>query len=217
MKIKLNLQIFIFILIFILSRQIKLYGLLMFFAFIHELGHMVVGILLGFKPSNFEIMPFGVSVGFKINLKNYNKRIKRGTMLCIKKIIIALAGPITNLLFIIIYSIFDITFFGIEREYIIYSNILIGIFNLIPIYPLDGGRIVKEVIHILYGIKESYINTHLISNITIIILTIFASISILYLKNIAILFSIIYLWILVIFQNKKYKNKIEIFEKYTNL
>lgn len=213
MKIKLNLQIFIFILIFILTKQIKIYGILMLFAFIHELGHMLVGICLEFKPSNFEIMPFGVRVGFNVKIDNYNKKIKKGTILCIKKIIIDLAGPITNLIFVLFYSMFNIEFFGIERQYVIYSNILIGLFNLIPIYPLDGGRIIKNVIHIICGIKDAYIYTNLISKITIIILTIFASISILYLKNIAILFIIIYLWILVLIENKKYKNKMLIFTK----
>ena len=213
MKIKLNLQIFIFILIFILTKQIKVYGILMLFAFIHEIGHMLAGICLGFKPSNLEVMPFGVRVSFNINVNNYNKKVKNGTALNLKKIIIALAGPIINLIFVLFYIIFDINFLGIEREYVIYSNILIGLFNLIPIYPLDGGRIIKNIIHILYGLKQAYIYINLISNITIIILTIFASISILYLQNIAILFIIIYLWILVIIENKKYKKKMMLFEK----
>ena len=57
MKIRLHLKIFVFIAIFILTRQIKIYGILMLFAVIHELGHMLTGILLGFKPSSLEIMP----------------------------------------------------------------------------------------------------------------------------------------------------------------
>lgn len=52
MRIRINLKIFLFVLIFILTKQIKIYGILMLFAFIHELGHMLVGILLGFKPEN---------------------------------------------------------------------------------------------------------------------------------------------------------------------
>ena len=119
----------------------------MFFAFIHELGHMLSGILLGFKPESLEIMPFGLSIGFKSKVENYNKKIKNGTLLTLKKIIIAASGPFTNLVFIIIFLIFPISFVGISRELIIYSNILIAIFNLIPIYPLDGGRIINEILH----------------------------------------------------------------------
>ena len=96
MRIRIHLKIFIFVLIFLLTNQIKIYGILMLFALIHELGHMLVGILLGFKPTKLEIMPYGVSVGFEIKCEDYNKKVKKANMLAVKKLIIALAGPITN-------------------------------------------------------------------------------------------------------------------------
>ena len=212
MKIRVNLQIFIFIIIFIFTKQIKIYSILMLFAIIHELGHMLVGILLGFKISSIELMPFGVSIVFDVNYKNYNKKIKNGNLINLKKLLIVLAGPITNLIFVIIFIISDLNLFNIENEIIVYANILICLFNLIPIYPLDGGRIIKNVLHIVFGIKKSYQYTNLISNIMIIVLTMTASILILFVKNIAILFIIIYLWILVIKQNKIYENKKRILE-----
>lgn len=85
MKIRLNLKIFIFIAIFILTRQIEIYGIIMLFSIFHELGHMLAGILLGFKPNEIEIMPFGLSIGFESKLENYNHKIKKGTILTIKK------------------------------------------------------------------------------------------------------------------------------------
>ena len=213
MKIRLHLKIFIFIAIFIITRQIEIYGILMLFALLHELGHMLVGVILGFKPNSIEIMPFGLSIAFESEVDNYNKKIKNGTLLTLKKIIIAASGPITNCIFILLFSIFDFYFFGIDRELILYANILIAIFNLIPIYPLDGGRIVKGILHIMYGRKEAYKYINIISNICISILTAISSIVILYLKNIAILFILAYLWSLVISENKKYKNKKEIYDR----
>ena len=213
MKIKLHLKIFIFIAIFILTRQIKIYAILMFFAVLHELGHMLAGILLGFKPNSIEIMPVGLSIGFEGKVDNYNKKIKNATLLTIKKIIIAASGPITNLIFIILFSLFDFNLFNMDRELIIYSNILIAIFNLIPIYPLDGGRITKGILHILYGREQAYEYTNKISNICISLLTAASSIAILYWKNVAILLILAYLWYLAIKENKKYKNKKEIYNK----
>lgn len=213
MRIRINLKIFIFILIFLLTNQIKIYGILMLFALIHELGHMLVGILLGFKPVKLEIMPYGLSIGFEVSYKDYNKKIKNGNMLSIKKLIIALAGPITNLIITIIFLIFNITFFGIERELVVYSNILIGIFNLIPIYPLDGGRIIKNILHIIVGLKKSYQYTNQISKVTICLITAICSIAILYIRNIAILIILAYLWYLVITENKKYEEKRQLYEK----
>lgn len=87
-------------------------------------------------------------------------------------------------------------------ENIIYANLLICIFNLLPIYPLDGGRILNSVFNIKIGIKASMIITNKISNITMIIITIVASILILYLENIAIFFIVIYLWIIVLKENR---------------
>lgn len=217
MKIRLHLKIFIFIAIFILTRQIEIYGILMLFALFHELGHMIAGILLGFKPNSLEIMPFGLSIGFASKTENYNQKIKKGTKLTLKKLIIAASGPLTNLLFIFFFLIFDISPFGINRELILYANILIAIFNLIPIYPLDGGRIVKGILHIVYGRKEAYECTNKISNICIAILTAISSIAILYWRNIAILLILAYLWYLVITENKKYKNKQEIYKKYEKI
>ncbi|MFR0822683.1 MAG: site-2 protease family protein [Clostridia bacterium] len=212
MQIKLNLKIFIFILLFILTRQIEIYGILMLFAVIHELGHMVAGMALGFNPKSFTIMPFGVSVAFKVPSYNYNKKIGKANMLAIKKMIIALAGPLTNILITIMYCLWDISFLGMDRQLVIYSNILLGIFNLIPIYPLDGGRILKNMLHILYGLEEAYHQVNLVSNVTIAILTGITSIAILYFRNIAILLILGYLWYLVIKENKHYKNKIKIYE-----
>jgi len=212
MKIRINLKIFIFVLIFLLTNQIKIYGLLMLFALIHELGHLIVGVLLGFNPTKLEIMPYGLSVGFDVKCEDYNKKIKKGNILSIKKIAIALAGPVTNIIIIIIFLLFNITFLGIERELVIYANILIGLFNLIPIYPLDGGRILKNILHIICGLKKSYEYTNKISKITICILTAISSIVILYIKNIAILIILAYLWYLVIIENKKYEKRKKIYD-----
>ena len=119
-------------------------------------------------------------------------------------------------MFRIIYLLFDITFFGIERELVIYSNILIGIFNLIPIYPLDGGRILKNILHIIFGLKKSYDYTNQISKITICMLTVISSIAILYLKNIAILIILAYLWYLVLTEDKKYEKKKQLYANVVN-
>lgn len=212
MQIRVNLKIFIFIFIFFLTGQVEIYGILMLFAFLHEMGHMICGLLLGLKPKELLIMPFGLSIAFHVSSKDYNKKIRKANVLAMKRLFIALAGPITNLLIIIVWTIFDFNLFQISKEVIIYSNILIGLFNLIPIYPLDGGRIIKELLQIQCGLKESAIYTNKISNIIVILFTIVSSIAIYYYKNIAILFIVSYLWILVVRENKKHIQKMKIYD-----
>ena len=214
MKIRINLQIFLFIICFILTKQINIYITFMIFVFLHEMGHMIAGILLGFKISFFEIMPFGTSIGLNENINDYNKKIKKGSIVLIKRIIIFLVGPIVNLVFLFIFNNITFDFLEINSQMIVYCNLLIFIFNLIPIYPLDGGRILKDVIHILFGMKKSYKYTYIISNAILIIITIISSILILFIKNIALFFIIIYLWCLVLRQNKIFEKKQKILDMF---
>ncbi len=200
MRIRINLQVFIFAIIFYLTKQIRIYTILMIFAFIHELGHLLAGILMGLKAKGIDIMPFGVS----INFEDYsNKYIA-------KKIIIAIAGPLVNII-IVILGVYN----NWEEE-IIYSNILIGLFNLIPLYPLDGGRILKYIMQLATNSKEAEMMTYKLSNILIIILTLISSIGILFIQNIGIVLILAYLWVLIIQENKKYKLKMRIFKMISN-
>lgn len=211
MRFRIDLKIFIFLILFYFTKQIEIYAMIMIFAIIHELGHLLAGLLMGMKPEKIEIMPFGVSISFKINAKEYNKKIKKGNVLEIKKIIVALAGPITNFIIILITSNLKINL--IKSLLIIYTNFLIMIFNLLPIYPLDGGRILKGILHIIFGKRKSEKYTNIISNITVISITAISSILILYVHNIAILLIDMYLWYLVLKENSIYKKREEIYKK----
>ena len=212
MEIKVNLKIFIFAIIFYFTKQIEIYVLFMTFAVIHELGHMLAGIILGSKVKSISIMPFGLSISFGVETKDYNKKIKKGNFLNIKRILIAFAGPMANFLIAGLFYLFPFNISIVKISHIIYSNFLIGVFNLIPIYPLDGGRILKEVLQILFGLKKSIIKVKTISNACTIILTAVSSVLILFYHNIAILFIIIYLWYLTLTQNKKFQSKIKIYD-----
>lgn len=210
MSIKIDLKIFLFLFLFLLTSQIDIYILLMIFAILHELGHLIAGLILKFKTEEIKLTPIGLQIKFKtdtIEYKNENKINEFN----IKKAIIVLFGPLTNFIISTIFIIIASFNIGFRSTYIyqiiIYSNFLIGIFNLIPIYPLDGGRLLNEILKMTLGNKKAYKYTYIVSKSILIILTAISSIAILYLQNIAIVIILGYLWYLEILEIRKYNKR----------
>lgn len=210
MQFKVDLKIFLFLILFYITGQLGEYAVILILAFVHELGHLLAGIILGMKPAKLELKPYGISISFKINPNDYNKKIAKGNLLELKKAIVACAGPVTNLIIIIITLNLRLNIF--TSLLIIYSNILLIIFNLIPMYPLDGGRIVKSLIYLLLGKKKAEKYTNNISFIFLIIVTFMGSVATFYFENMAIFLIIICLWLIYIKEDIIYKKKIKIYD-----
>lgn len=210
MQFKVDLKIFLFLILFYITGQLGEYAVILILAFVHELGHLLAGIILGMKPAKLELKPYGISISFKINPNDYNKKIAKGNLLELKKAIVACSGPVTNLIIIIITLNLRLNIF--TSLLIIYSNILLIIFNLIPMYPLDGGRIVKSLIYLFLGKKKAEKYTNNISFVFLIIVTFMGSVATFYFENMAIFLIIICLWLIYIKEDITYKKKIKIYD-----
>ena len=197
MKLRIDLKIIVVILIFLFTGQLKTYCIIMFFCFLHELGHIIVAKLFEMKVEKFEILPCGFSSSFF--LCDSSELSKTFFM---QKLIIAMAGPIVSFLLVLSAQYIDyMNFTIVTKQEIVYSNILILIFNLLPLYPLDGGRILKNILRINLNEQDAENIINKVSSSTIIILTLVSSIAVYYFKNIAIFLTCIFLWS-IIWKNK---------------
>lgn len=209
MRFRIDLKIFLFMILFYFTKQIEIYAMIMFFAIFHELGHLLAGLLLGMKPDKMEIMPYGIAISFKLTPRDYNKKIKNGNQLELKKILVALAGPATNVIMIMIFLRMKIDL--VTSLMVIYSNLLLILFNLLPIYPLDGGRVIKGILHIFFGRMKAEKYTNYISFVVLIIVTFVASIVIYQLENVAIFLAVLVLWGVFIREDRIYERRNKIY------
>lgn len=129
------------------------------------------------------LLGFGWGKPVQINPRNFNGKYS----LTKAEAIVAAAGPIMNLilafLFLIIYTIYGLTVTTITTTTNVIASILIsvisvniglGVFNLIPIYPLDGSKV---LFHFLpYKARDWMIRNQFILSIIIFFIVFYTDI-----------------------------------------
>jgi len=173
--------------------MLKIYLYFFISILIHELSHIIVAKIYKININNLRISIFGFSAQIENNKRNKTK----------EKILMYFVGPLFNFILAIIFYFSDIE--HLEKLKIVYINVCLGIFNLFPILPLDGGNILKEILKIKYkNLKANKISLF-ISKIFLSVLIFIYSILIIKVKNISILALIIYLLYLNFVEEKKLK------------
>lgn len=143
-KIPVNFSfIFVFLWFFLTN---KIYDFLIFLIalIIHEFGHYIIAKKRGYKLTKFSVSMFGAELSYE-KLYSVNDEL-----------IIALAGPLFNMIsaFFILSLWWIFPFLYIYTKTFCFFSLSLGFFNLLPAYPLDGGRILISALSLKYDEKN---------------------------------------------------------------
>lgn len=113
---------------------------------LHELGHAAAARYFGIRTPRILLLPIGGMAEMEA--------IPRSPR---EEIIIALAGPAVNYVIIGVLLIFvrfpeglnwdyfEMSLMGLGR-YLVAANFVMGVFNLLPAFPMDGGRVLRALL-----------------------------------------------------------------------
>jgi Zn-dependent protease len=138
---------------------------LLFFAslIIHELGHALAARREGIGVKRIELYMFGGLTQMSRDSATPSEELK-----------VAIAGPLGTFAFILVCLVLDLAIVGPSRlwaavrlddtiritpvllslSWLLAMNVVILVFNLIPAYPLDGGRIARAIVWRRTGEKQ---------------------------------------------------------------
>lgn len=129
----------------------------------HEYGHALMARYYGIRTRDIFILPIGGLA-----------RLESMPMDPRKELIIAMAGPLVNVVIALVLLVFAALFgtvyfmdhfrsiesllhpMGLVYS-MIFLNILLFFFNLIPAYPMDGGRILRSALSLRFGKRKATI------------------------------------------------------------
>jgi len=165
--ISIKVHITFLLLLLIFGRFFFFVVAVFFFVTLHELAHSLVAKRFGIKVKEITLLPIGgVASMSRMPEKPY------------QEFFIAVAGPLTNIAVIVIFyfplkAIFGPeVFFGALRSFftgympadfkyefvisqIYWINLILAAFNLLPAFPMDGGRILRSILAQKFGFRKA--------------------------------------------------------------
>ena len=112
---------------------------------LHELGHSVVALRYKIAVRSITLFIFG-------GVAQIGTEPPSATA----EFFVAIAGPIVSFALAVFFSVLKPVVAGVEplwglAKYLAYINMAVALFNLIPGYPLDGGRVFRAIVWAITG------------------------------------------------------------------
>lgn len=111
------------------------------------MAHVAIACLFGFEVKEIHVYPFGYCA--VIEHLMHEKPIKA--------ILVLVAGPLVHLVFpLLIMLVVKFDFISVSyAHYLNQMNLAVLFFNLLPIEPLDGGKILRLILRLFIGYSNS--------------------------------------------------------------
>ncbi|MCD7949355.1 MAG: hypothetical protein LUG12_03705 [Erysipelotrichaceae bacterium] len=150
----------IYLLLALLVHQLIYYLLAMLLVIIHEFCHYLMACYFHYHVEKIEILPFGAFL-------NIND-IYTHSIIC--EACVILAGPCSHIFIYFVINLLPLSFY---KNYLLSMNKLILLFNLLPIYPLDGGRLISLLLQAMMDLKTALYFHLKLSILSLCILSVF--------------------------------------------
>jgi Zn-dependent protease/CBS domain-containing protein len=106
---------------------------------IHELSHSLTAARMGFLVRDIVLLPLG-------GVSQMERMPERPT----QEFLMAVAGPLSNVVIAAVLVMAGL-FLPVDlgsglRKYLVFTNLGLAIFNLLPAFPMDGGRVLRALL-----------------------------------------------------------------------
>ncbi len=141
MRIKINISFILFLFISFYFGYWKVILIIFISVLLHELGHGIMAKALGINVLELHIFPFG-AIAIMENISKYGG---------LEESLIAISGPLLSF-FIALMALYS----KVPTSDLIFKyNLALFLFNLIPALPLDGGRIMRNILLLRLSYKKA--------------------------------------------------------------
>ncbi|MEG1499599.1 MAG: site-2 protease family protein [Clostridia bacterium] len=185
-KIGIHPSFFLFFVLLIFFGQGMLFLSYTFAVCLHEISHATVAKKLGYSLDKLFIMPFGACLKYHDSVFMPKDEFK-----------IAIAGPLANLLlFFLTVSLWWLFPSTYAFTYLFaFANLTTFLFNLVPAFPLDGGRVLISLLSLKIERKKALKITKIINIILSIFLFVLFLFTFFFKINFSFAFMAIFLFI----------------------
>lgn len=159
-KIHFHIATYFYLLFSMIGGYFHLYFVALIIVFIHELCHLMMAYYFQFDIEKIEVLPFGAYLSIR---DFYFHPIY-------EELCVVLAGPCSHLFMFLLIEIFAQ---GELKMHLLTFNSYVFYFNLLPIYPMDGQRIISLLLQSLIDLKNALYLSLKLSVLSFAVLSVF--------------------------------------------